>query len=100
MLIWTHYRFQEVLKHKAVLSGCYLVNVTEDFTSKTCTKCGHVHTKLSGSKFFNCPECGHQLDRDWNEELCIMLKALKDTSIVINDNAIVVQYDNMWYGIS
>lgn len=95
MLTWAHYRFKQVLKNKAVLSGCYVVDVTEEFTSKTCTKCGHVHTKLGGSKSFKCPECGHQLDRDWNGALGIMLKALRDTSIVIHDNAIVVQYDNM-----
>ncbi len=58
--------------------------MTEEFTSKTCTKCGHVHQKLGGSKVFKCPECGHSLKRDFNGALGIMLKALSDTTFTIN----------------
>lgn len=95
MLTWCHYRFQQVLKNKAVLSSCYVIDVTEEFTRNTCRKCGHIHTKLGGYKSFKCSEFGHQLDRDWNGELGIMLKALRDTSVVIDDDAIVVPYENM-----
>ena len=95
MLTWAHYRFKQVIKNKAELSGCQVIDVTEEFTSKTCTNCGHVHKSLGGNKIFKCPECGHTLNRDFNGALGIMLKALRDTSIVYSDNAIVVQYDNM-----
>jgi len=95
MLSWAHYRFKQVIKNKAELSGCQVIEVTEEFTSKTCTNCGHVHKSLGGNKLFKCPECGHTLNRDFNGALGIMLKALRDTSIVYSDNAIVVQYDNM-----
>ncbi|MGB7710177.1 MAG: zinc ribbon domain-containing protein, partial [Microcoleus sp.] len=37
--------------------------------------------KLSGSKVFKCPECGHILDRDQNGAFNILLKALRDTSL-------------------
>ena len=40
MLTWAHYRFKQVLKNKAELSGCQVFDVTEEFTSKTCMKCG------------------------------------------------------------
>ncbi|MBF2057107.1 MAG: transposase, partial [Cyanobacterium sp. T60_A2020_053] len=40
------------MKNKAELSGCQIIDVTEEFTSKTCTKCGHVHSKLGGAKVF------------------------------------------------
>ncbi len=97
MLTWSHYRFKQVLKNKAELSGCYVIDVTEEFTSKTCTKCGHVHQKLGGSKVFKCPECGHSLKRDFNGALGIMLKALSDTTFTINKDgdAIVAQYGNI-----
>jgi putative transposase len=97
MLTWSHYRFKQVLKNKAELSGCQVVDVTEEFTSKTCTKCGHVHQKLGGSKVFKCPECGHTLNRDFNGALGIMLKALSDTTftVVKNGNAIVAQYSDI-----
>ena len=97
MLTWSHYRFKQVLKNKAELSGCQVVDVTEEFTSKTCTKCGHVHQKLGGSKVFKCPECGHTLNRDFNGALGIMLKALSDTTftVVKNGNAIMAQYSDI-----
>lgn len=97
MLTWAHYRFKQVLKNKAELSGCQIVDVTEEFTSKTCTKCGHVHSKLGGSKIFQCPECGHTILRDYNGALGILLKALSDTTFTISTDgdAIAVQYGNI-----
>ncbi len=81
MVTLSHYRFQQTLKHQATKYGCVVVDVTEEYTSKTCSKCGHVHRKLSGSKTFKCPECGHTLDRDLNGAFNILLKALRDTSM-------------------
>lgn len=95
MLSWSHYRFKQVLKNKAELSGCQVIDVTEEFTSKTCTYCGHVHQKLGGNKVFKCPNCGHKIERDFNGALGIMLKALRDTSVTFLSDAIVVQCDNM-----
>lgn len=99
MLTWSHYRFKQVLKNKAELSGCHVIDVTEEYTSKTCTKCGHIHTKLGGSKVFKCPECGHTILRDYNGALGIMLKALSDTTFTISrdGDAIVVQYGDIPY---
>ncbi len=95
MLTWSHYRFKEFLKQKAELSGCNVLDITEEFTSKTCTKCGHVHTKLGGNKVFKCPECGHCLPRDFNGALGILLKALRATSILEYEDAIVVKCDDI-----
>lgn len=80
MVTLSHYRFKQTLKHQAAKYGSVVVDVTEEYTSKTCSKCGHVHTKLGGSKKFKCPECGHTLDRDLNGAFNILLKALRDTS--------------------
>ena len=78
MLCWAHFRFKETLKFQAFKRGCTLLDVTEEYTSKTCTKCGHIHVKLGSSKKFKCPKCGHKLPRDWNGALGIFLKALRD----------------------
>jgi transposase len=83
MLTWGHYRFKQVLKNQAELSGCQVIDVTEEFTSKTCTKCGHIHTKLGGSKVFRCPVCDHVIPRDWNGALGILLKALSGTTFTL-----------------
>ncbi len=80
MVTLSHYKFKQTLKHQAAKHGCIVVNVTEEYTSKTCSKCGHIHKKLGGSKRFTCPSCGHRLDRDLNGAFNILLKALRDTS--------------------
>jgi putative transposase len=85
MLTWAHYRFKRTLKHQAELTGTTVLDVTEEFTSKTCTRCGHVHTRLGGSKVFYCPSCGFTLSRDWNGAFGIFLKALRDTASIVND---------------
>ncbi|MEG3924249.1 transposase [Microcoleus sp. T3_D1] len=82
MVTLSHYRFKQMLKHQATKHGGVVVDVTEEYTSKTCSKCGHIHTKLGGSKVFKCPECGHTLDRDKNGAFNILLKALRDTSLI------------------
>jgi putative transposase len=78
MLRWSHYRFKQTLKFQSLKRGATVIDVTEEYTSKTCTKCGHIHAKLGGSKKFKCPKCGHTLPRDWNGALGIFLKALRD----------------------
>ncbi len=97
MLTMAHYRFKLFLKQAAHRRGCIVVDVTEEYTSKTCTRCGHVHAKLGGSKKFKCPSCGFEIPRDFNGAFGILLKALRDTSYVISDDgvAVVALPDNM-----
>lgn len=61
MLKWSHFRFKQTLKFPAFKRGCTVLDVTEEYTSKTCTSCGHIHAKLGGFKTFKCPHCGHKL---------------------------------------
>ena len=82
MLHWAHYRFKQTLKFHGLKRGTTVIDVSEEYTSKTCTKCGHVHQNLGGSKHFKCPHCGHSIPRDWNGALGIFLKALGDTANV------------------
>lgn len=82
MLTWGHYQFQQTLGHLCNRYGSRMVIVTEEYTSKTCSKCGHIHTKLGGSKKFKCPNCGLEIDRDFNGAFNILLKALWDTTTV------------------
>ncbi len=82
LLRWSHYRFKQTLKFHALKRGAEVIDVSEEYTSKTCTSCGHVHAKLGGSKQFRCPRCRHTLPRDFNGALGIFLKALRDIASV------------------
>lgn len=77
MLTWSHYRFRERLKNKVQeYPWVKLYLVSEEYTSKTCGQCGHIHQKLGGSKVFECPSCGLKLDRDVNGARNILVKFL------------------------
>lgn len=79
---WARNRFKQTLKFHGLKRGKTVIDVTEEYTSKICTKCGHVHQNLGGSKHFKCPHCGHSVPRDWNGALGIFLRALRDTANV------------------
>lgn len=93
MLTWSHYRFKQLLTSMSDRHGVIIVETNEAYTSKTCGKCGHVHTKLGGNKVFKCPECGYVTDRDANGAFNIMLKALAGTPFTFTSDAIEVFSD-------
>lgn len=91
MMSWAFYEFSQTLQHLCNRYGSRLVRVSEEYTSKTCTKCGHVHHKLGGNKKFKCPHCGYEIKRDFNGALGIFLKALWDTTFIqsVSENDVV-----------
>ncbi len=93
MMTWAFYEFSQTLQHLCNRYGSRLVRVTEEYTSKTCTKCGHVHTKLGGNKKFICPNCGYEIKRDFNGALGIFFKALWDTTVVSTVSACDVVFE-------
>ena len=79
MLLWSHYRFRKNLKTKAQGVGVTVIECTEDYTSKTCSWCGHIDTKLGGKKVYCCSECGWKIDRDFNGAVNILTKYLTES---------------------
>jgi len=90
LLSWAHYRFKRYLKFQAQKKNVVVVEVSEAYTSKTCTKCGHVHAGLGGRKVFECKVCHHRLPRDWNGALGIFLRALRDTAFLLLSGQIAI----------
>jgi putative transposase len=76
MLRLAHYKFREKLEHVAKKLGSRVVVVTEEYTSKTCGRCGVVHDKLGGAKKFKCPNCEIRIDRDGNGARNICIKTV------------------------
>ena len=55
-----------------------LVIVTEEYTSKTCGKCGTLHPNLGSKKKYECGSCGMEMDRDINAARNIMMKYISE----------------------
>ena len=49
-----HYKLRQFLKHKAVMKGCELVIIKEDYTTKTCGDCGHLNQYVKSKEVFKC----------------------------------------------
>jgi IS605 OrfB family transposase len=81
ILTWSHYQFRQRLESKALeYPWVRVVEVREDYTSKTCGRCGWINDKLGGSKKFSCRECKWTTDRDLNGARNIMLRTLQGES--------------------
>ena len=84
MMTWSHYRFRQMLKAKAVLTGTrVVVVVTEEFTSKTCSCCGLIKNNLGVSKIYNCRICKRIMDRDENGARNILIKYIVEQGMTI-----------------
>jgi len=74
-----HYRFRQRLKDKyGLIEGGGVIECTEEFTSKTCTRCGILNNSLGSSEFFKCKSCDLEIDRDVNGARNIYLKVFSE----------------------
>jgi putative transposase len=70
----SHYKFQEKMKHQAIKYNCDLKIVTEEYTTKTCGKCGCINNFIGSSKIFWCNKCNVTLERDYQAARNILIK--------------------------
>jgi putative transposase len=75
MLQLKHYKFQQRLKHKCIVRGCHLEICTEEYTSKTCGRCGTLND-VKTNDVYNCNKCKLVIDRDVNGARNIFIKVL------------------------
>ena len=76
MLSLAHYRFKQLLKHKANEYNRIVIECNESYTSKTCGVCGNIDKNLKGKKIYKCNNCNIQIDRDYNGARNILIKQL------------------------
>ena len=91
MMTWSHFRFKELLKAKALETGSIVVDVTEEYTSKTCSCCGTINTRLGSSKVFRCSNCSTTMDRDVNGARNILFKSCCSNNMDITFPVLVDQ---------
>jgi putative transposase len=79
MLTLSHYKFRNLLEHKMNIRNGRLIECGEEYTSKTCGRCGRLNHWLNGDKVFRCPyeECDLVIDRDVNGARNIWIKNYK-----------------------
>lgn len=75
MLTWSHYRFKEFLKFKGREYSCNVIEVGEEYTSKTCGICGIINNVRS-KEYWICSNCGSKHDRDLNGARNILIKSV------------------------
>ena len=85
----SHYKFQQHLLHKAEEHGCRVVFVTEEYTSKTCGRCGRIGAVFK-EREKRCDHCGYRMNRDINGARNILIKnwsqCLEKTSVDLSVN--------------
>lgn len=71
----SHFTFRlRLAQSSSKLSKVILCN--EAYTSKTCTNCGTINSKLGGKKVFACSSCKLIIDRDLNGARNVLLRVL------------------------
>jgi putative transposase len=74
---WAFYQLRVFVAYKAIIAGVRVVFVPPAYTSKSCSRCGHVHPETDSKKSyrhgkkFKCGHCGFEHDADINAALNI-----------------------------
>ena len=76
LYVFKFYQFRQRLINKGKERDCSIEVVTEEYTSKTCGRCGTIKWDLGGNKKFECGKCGLKIDRDLNGARNILIKNL------------------------
>jgi putative transposase len=76
----SHYKFKLHLLNKCKEYGSELIEVTEEYTSKTCTNCGIQSNTYSKERIKKC-KCNYEINRDINGARNIMIKNIKKVAI-------------------
>jgi transposase len=70
-----HYMFRSRLESKCILRGCSMIVNTEEYTSKTCGRCGNIN-EVGSKDIFTCNKCKLSVDRDVNGARNIYIKTI------------------------
>ena len=69
---WSFHQFQKMVEYKAKLHGIPVEYIAPEYTSQTCSVCGHIGNR--NGKDFRCSNCGHVDNADSNASFNIALR--------------------------
>ena len=83
MLLFSHYQFRtRLLMKSSIIENFNVIVNGEEYTTKTCGKCGLLNQTIGSKKIFKC-SCGLLIDRDINGSRNILLKYLTERAYSI-----------------
>ena len=92
-------RFVQFLTYKARKIGKRVIRIDESYTTQTCAKCGKRVNRELSERDITC-DCGHQMDRDLNSAVNIMVKFLKSDELSHKPSLKEESFLNQWNGFS
>ena len=75
---WPYHRLVFFIEYKADWNGILVLKVNEAYTSQTCNRCGNRGLRVGG--LFRCPNCGLNLNADWNGARNILKRGIGELS--------------------
>ena len=69
----SHYKFKQHLLHKSKEYGCNVKIVTEEYTTKCCSRCGYL-SDVYINRIKKCSNCNLEINRDINGSRNILIK--------------------------
>ena len=67
-------RLSFFIEYKAHLKGIAVIKIREDYTSKTCSRCGEEGKRVKQG-LFKCPHCKYQANADFNGAMNILKRS-------------------------
>lgn len=82
-------RFAQFVTYKAEKIGKRVIRVDEAYTTQVCAKCGKKIKRSLSERTIEC-DCGHNMDRDLNSSINILVKflLLRDPSVLLHAPAV------------
>jgi putative transposase len=88
-------KFKNFVEYKTKKAGKLFIFVEENYTSKTCSCCGHINNNLKLSdRVYKCSNCENSIDRDFNS--AINMKLLGSSSVEGNNTIYACTYDKYY----
>jgi len=72
---WSFHQLRQFIEYKALIAGVPVIKVDPEYTSQTCSNCGHCDSKNRNGSNFECQNCGHSVDADKNAARNIAVRA-------------------------